>query len=261
MAYDINDYILDHTGVDLRINPLPDSEFKALNMIADGDLNVLSCYLKRRISGEPLSYILGYIQLDGLRIPVDKRAYITDPEAIYLVQYLKQILSKLPTQKILEVGTGCGSLSFCLEHHYSNHQYLAVDIDSNVIDLARDTAQKRKSKIQFVVSDYFRGLPEDYSPDLIFADPPWGDETSIYDNDRPASHYHSMPGISVWPFKSITGIHEQIVEAILLRGWNCTVYLNFGMLDADSIRAAIHKSPHWELVQAASNVTLAKLTF
>ncbi|MCH8494424.1 MAG: methyltransferase [Balneolales bacterium] len=261
MTLELIDYIFDHTGVDLKINPLPASELKALEIVADGDVNLLSCYLKRRISGEPLAYILGFIDLDGLRIPVDKRAYITDPEAIYLVQHLKEVLGKLPSQKVLEVGTGCGSLSFYLEHHCPEHQYWAVDIDSNPIDLARDTAQKRDSSIHFVVSDYFMGLPAEYTPDLIFADPPWGNESSIYDDDRPASHYHSMPGISVWPFKSITGIHEQIVDAILLKGWGCPVFMNFGMLDADSIWAAIHRAPHAELIQAAKNVTLAKLTF
>jgi hypothetical protein len=261
MTHDLYDYIFEHTGVDLRVNPLPASEYKALIKIAEEDVNVLSCCLKRRISGEPLAYILGYIDLDGLRIPVDKRAYITDPEAIYLVQYLKEVLDRLPSRKVLEIGTGCGSLSFCLEHHYPGHQYLAVDIDSDAIDLAKETAQKRDSNIQFVVSDYFMGLPADYIPELIFADPPWGNESSIYDNDRPISHYHSMPGISVWPFKSITGIHEQLIDSILLKGWSCPVYLNFGMLEADSIWAAIHRAPHAELIEAAPNVTLAKLTF
>lgn len=261
MTRELVDYIFEHTGVDLKINPLPPSEFTTLQRVADGDENLLSCYLKRRISGEPLAYIIGFIDLDGLRIPIDKRAYITDLEAIYLVRHIKEVLQEKPSQKVLEVGTGCGSLSFCLEHHCPDHNYVAVDIDSNPIDLARETAHKRDSGIQFIVSDYFMGLPDDYIPDLIFADPPWGSESSIYDDDRPASHYHSMPGISVWPFQSITGIHEQIVDEILLKGWNCPVYLNFGMLGADSIRKAIHRAPKPELIRAAKNVTLVKLTF
>lgn len=261
MTQEIVEYIFEHTGVDLKVNPLPTSEYTTLEAVADGDVNLLSCYLKRRISGEPLAYILGFIELDGLRIPIDKRAYITDPEAIYLVQHLQEVLRNKPTLKVLEVGTGCGSLCFCLEHQHPNHQYIAVDIDSNPIDLARETALKRDSRIEFIVSDYFLGLPVNYTPDLIFADPPWGKESSIYDDDRPASHYHSMPGISVWPFKSITGIHEQIIDEIFLKGWKCPVYMNFGMLNTDLIRSAIHKAPQSELIQAANNVTLVKLNF
>lgn len=261
MTRELNDYIFEHTGVNLKVNPLPAFELATLKEVADGNINLLSCYLKRRLSGEPLAYITGFLDLDGLRIPIDKRAYITDPEAIYLVRYLKEVLHNKPTQKVLEVGTGCGSLSFCLESHCPDHHYMAVDIDCNPIDLARETAQKRDSGIQFLVSDYFLGLPEDYTPDLIFADPPWGNESSIYDVDRPVSHYHSMPGISVWPFKSITGIHEQIIDEILLKGWECQVYFNFGMLSSDCIQSAIHRAPQSELIEAANNVTLVKLTF
>lgn len=261
MTRELFDYIFEHTGVDLTDDPLPPSEFAILQRVADGDTNLLSCYLKRRLSGEPLAYIVGYVELEDLRIPIDKRAYITDPETIFLVNHLKDVLHDKPGQKVLEVGTGCGSLSFWLEYHCPGHHFMAVDIDSNPIDLARETARKRDSGIEFIVSDYFMGLPADYTPDLIFADPPWGNEFSIYDDDRPAAHYHSMPGISVWPFKSITGIHEQIIDQILLKSWNCVVYLNCGMLDADSIEAAVHKAPQTELIKAANNVSLVKLTF
>jgi methylase of polypeptide subunit release factors len=261
MTRTVVDHIFEHTGVDLNINPLPESEFALLESASNGDSNLLSCYLKRRISGEPLAYILGYIEFDGIQIPIDKRAYITDPEAIYLVSHLKHLIQRKPRIQILEVGTGCGSLSFSLERSHPHHLYTAVDIDSDAIALAQSTADRFESAISFRVSDYFLGLPETYIPDLIFADPPWGNDTSLYHDDRPAAHYHAMPGISVWPFKSITGIHEQIIDEILLRQWNCDVYLNFGMLDIDSIHAALIKAPQSELIHAAHNVTIARLTF
>jgi methylase of polypeptide subunit release factors len=261
MTRTLVDHIFEHTGVDLTVNPLPESERTLLESASKGDKNLLSCYLKRRISGEPLAYILGYIDFDGIQIPIDKRAYITDPEAIYLVSHLKQRIQQEPRKQILEVGTGCGSLSFCLERAHPHHSYTAVDIDSDAIALAQSTADTFQSTISFCVSDYFLGLPDTYKPDLIFADPPWGNDTSLYHDDRPAAHYHAMPGISVWPFKSITGIHEQIIDEILLRRWKCDVYLNFGMLDTHSIHGALIKAPQSELIHAANNVTIAKLTF
>lgn len=261
MTPKIADHIFEHTGVNLVVNPLPKSEFALLESASNGDHNILSCYLKRRISGEPLAYILGYIEFDGIQIPIDKRAYITDPEAIYLVAHLKQMIQQEPRKQILEVGTGCGSLSFCLERSHPFHSYTAVDIDSDAIALAQSTADEFQSAISFRVSDYFLGLPETYRPDLIFADPPWGNDTSLYQDDRPAAHYHAMPGISVWPFKSITGIHEQVIDEILLRRWKCDVYLNFGMLDIDSIKAALIRAPKSELIHSAHNVTIAELIF
>src|SRR5690554_5271745 len=141
--------------------------------------------IKRRIAGEPLPYIIGYIELDGIQIKIDKRAYITDPEAIFLVNHMKSVLAEKSTERILEVGTGCGSLSFCVQRSVPHHKFTAVDIDSNAIDLAKENATNLNSNINFVVSDFFMGLDDDYHPDIIFADPPWGSEESIYDEDRP----------------------------------------------------------------------------
>lgn len=251
-----------HTGVDISDGTVTPSELEVLRNACEDDEGLLSCYLKRRLTGEPMAYILGYIEFDGLRIPIDKRAYITDPEAVYLTSHLKLVIQKEHSKRILEVGTGCGSLSFCLEQAYPNHQYTAVDIDSNAIALARSNAVFLKSGVRFEISDYFNRLPADYTPDLIFADPPWGNESSIYDSDdRPASHYHAMPGISVWPFKSITGIHEQIIDEILRKGWNCSLYMNFGMLDLVDIQKAVHHAPTCAFIHPAENITLVHITF
>ena len=250
-----------HTGVDISDGVITQYEFDTLNQAADGDEGLLSCYLKRRISGEPLAYIIGYIEFDGLQIPIDKRAYITDPEAIYLVNHMKSVLETPDSLTVLEVGTGCGSLSFCIERVHPNHNYTAIDIDSDAIARARQSVNQIKSSIRFEVSDYFNRLRADYAPDIIFADPPWGNETSIYEEDRPASHYHAMPGISVWPFKSITGIHEQIIEEVQLRGWKCSLYMNFGMLNESDIKNAVHNAPECTFIHPADNITLVHITF
>ncbi len=249
------------TGVDISAGVLPQHELEILSNATGNDEGLLSCYLKRRLSGEPLAYIIGHIEFDGLVIPIDKRAYITDPEAIYLVNHLKSVLSRSDVLNVLEVGTGCGSLSFCIEQANPSHNYTAIDIDSDAIALARQTASVRKSAVRFEVSDYFNRLPADYSPDLIFADPPWGNESSIYEHDRPASHYHAMPRISVWPFKSITGIHEQIIEEVLLRGWTCSLFMNFGMLEQSDIDMAVKRAPNCTFIHPAANITLVHITF
>lgn len=250
-----------HTGVHLSEGAINQKEVDILKHAAGDDDGLLSCYLKRRISGEPIAYIIGYIEFGGLKIPIDKRAYITDPEAIHLVEHLKSVLEKSTPLNVLEVGTGGGSLSFCLEQAIPEHNYTAVDIDSNAIALARQTASAWGSKIRFEVSDYFNRLPSDYVPDIIFADPPWGDESSIYHDERPVSHYHAMPGISVWPFKSITGIHEQIIEEIMLRNWKCSLFMNFGMLGMDEIENAMRLAPNCEYLHPMKNITLVHITF
>ena len=256
----IPSHIERHTGVD-AFSDLSDQDLIQLANASNGDQNIYSCMIKRRIAGEPLPYIVGFIELDGIKIKIDKRAYITDPEAIHLINHMKSVLHDLPSSKVLEVGTGCGSLSFCIQKSVPHHTIVAVDIDSNAIDLAKENASELKLDIQFLVSDYFMGLSDDYEPNIVFADPPWGSEESIYEDDRPVDHYHAMPGISVWPFKSITGIHEQIIDEILLKKWSCDLYMNFGMLDDESIQKALNHAPNHTIYRPAKNVTIVKIQF
>lgn len=255
-------HILEHTGVDLCSHPISENEIDLLESASNNDFNTLSCYVKRRLAGEPVEYIVGYVRLGDITIPIDKRAYITDPEAIHLVNKVSDVLVDVSAKNVLEIGTGCGSLSFAVERKCPGHRYTAIDIDSNAIDLARENAAGMGSKVEFLVSDFFLGLPQDFVPEIIFSDPPWGNDTSIYDDDsRPADHYYAMPGISVWPFKSITGVHEQIIDEIMDKGWSCTLIMNFGMLDLNTIMSAISKVPEPEWIHPVDNVTLVQLKF
>lgn len=255
-------HILEHTGVDLYTHPISENEIDLLISASNNDFNTLSCFVKRRLAGEPVEYIVGYVRLGEITVPIDKRAYITDPEAIHLVHKVSDMLVDATAKNVLEIGTGCGSLSFAIERKRPGHRYTAIDIDAHAIDLARNNAVVLGSEIEFLVSDFFLGIPRDFTPDIIFSDPPWGNDTSIYDGgSRPANHYYAMPGISVWPFKSITGVHEQIIDEILDKGWPCTLIMNFGMLDLKTIRSAISKGPEPELIHPVDNVTLVQLKF
>lgn len=253
--------IFRHTGIDVLNDPRFRSDRKVLEEAAGDDPNRLSCMLKRRISGEPLPYITGEIEFGGSRFHVDKRVYITDPEAIYLINLVRDSLAGQAVSQILEIGTGCGSLSILLKKALPDCTITALDIDEQALDVARENASTHQVDIRFLESDYFMGLPDDYSPDILFSDPPWGTEESIYEDSRPASYYHAMPGLSVWPFGSSTGIHEQLIEEILNRAWHCELFINFGMLDSTSINKALKRAPEYKLVRPAKNVTLAHIFF
>ncbi|MCH8566687.1 MAG: class I SAM-dependent methyltransferase [Balneolales bacterium] len=254
--------ILSETGLDPRGPKMGKDDLKLIEQHCGTDFNKLSCLVKRRLSGEPMAYVLGRLYFGDLELLIDKRVYITDPEAIWLVkEMVRRLTSEKDSKEVLEVGTGCGSLCLAVYKQVNRHNYTAVDIDIQALDVARENARIHQMDIQFYVSDYFFGLPEHYTPDIIFADPPWGTEESIYDDDRPADHYLAMPGISVWPFKSITGIHEQIIERILEKGWNCELYMNFGMLGLDEINKALEKAAKVVFLNPVKNVTIAHIRF
>ncbi|NNE93992.1 MAG: methyltransferase [Verrucomicrobiales bacterium] len=136
---------------------------------------------------------------------------------------------------LLEFGVGCGSLSISVKKELPEAQVIGVDLDSDAIAVARENAAFHHADVLLVESDLFSDLPPEIVPDIVFGDPPWGDDDCIYDDDRPASHYHAMPILSAFPSGGITGLHEAILSDIANRGWDCNVLLNLGILDGKPV--------------------------
>ncbi len=205
-----------------------------------GDVARLRRHLRRRQLGEPLEYIVGHQVFRGRRFTVDKRVYITDQELTHLVDTVvkagREFMAthnRPPT--LVEFGVGCGSLAISVKQDFPEAEVIGVDLDSDAIAVARENAAFHQVDIQLVESDLFSDLPRGVVPDIIFGDPPWGDNDSIYDEARPAAHYHAMPPLSAFPVGSITAVHEAILADVFSRSWASQIILNLGVLDKVSV--------------------------
>ncbi|PIU02976.1 MAG: hypothetical protein COT55_00640 [Candidatus Diapherotrites archaeon CG09_land_8_20_14_0_10_32_12] len=84
----------------------------------------------------------------------------------------------LKGKKVLELGCGnCYNSFFCAE---KGANVFALDIDSEVLEISKTEAKKKKLQINFVQSDMFSSLSEkDF--DLIFFNPPYLPSDDIKD--------------------------------------------------------------------------------
>lgn len=198
--------------------------------------------LRRRQLGEPREYIAGFQDFRGRRFAIDKRVYITDPELTHLVDVVVERGRAIFEEKgrapvIVEFGVGCGSLAISVKRALPAARVIGLDLDTDAITVATANAQAHHADVLLLESDLFSDLPPEIEPDIVFGDPPWGDEASIYDDERPAAHYQAMPPLSAFPSGGITAVHETLLEAVRERGWRGEVLLNLGILgDADVAR-------------------------
>lgn len=212
-----------------------DFEFIVVANGLNPDLHRVRRQLRRRQLGEPREYVVGFQMFRGRRFSVDKRVYITDPELTHLVDLVsaraREILAKEGRPPLLvEFGVGCGSLAISVKKEVPEARVIGLDLDGDALMVARENANDHQADIWLMESDLFSALPRELVPDIVFGDPPWGDEESLYDEDRPASHYQAMPPLSAFPSGGITGLHEAVLAAIAERGWKCGIYLNLGIL-------------------------------
>ncbi len=143
--------------------------------VLDKDKSVIiSNILKRRISGEPLQYILGRCEFMGYEFKVDQRALIPRPETEILVEQsleeLKAAVNLSP--KILDLGTGSGCIAISIAKLFPRAQVWAVDISDEALQLAGENARLNKVEIKFLRTDLFSGL-KNKKFDLIISNPPY----------------------------------------------------------------------------------------
>lgn len=130
----------------------------------------------RRIAGEPLPYITGWIEFYGLEFAVDPRVLIPRPETETLIDLALawQAEAACRVLEVADVGTGSGCIAIALAHawHAQAHIY-ALDLSTEALAVARANAERHgvAGRISFVQSDLLLALP--CPVDLIVSNPPY----------------------------------------------------------------------------------------
>ena len=140
--------------------------------LSESELAQINAVAKRRLSNEPLAYILGYKEFYGRIFKVTKDTLIPRPETEALITEVVALRPK----NILDVGTGSGCIAITLSKELPEASIDAVDISGATLAIARENAQNHHAKVTFSQSDLFSNLPEAKKYDLIVANLPYVDK-------------------------------------------------------------------------------------
>lgn len=209
----------------------------------------------------PIAYQRGWVDYRGRRFFVDERVFITDPETSYLLDAVIHHLRShevAETACVAEIGTGCGAIAISLLKELPDIRLVGLEIDPQAIEVASKNAASHGVDFELLESDFFSAWGERPQPDVIFGDLPWGDNNSVYSNDRPIEHYLAMPRHSVFPVGGPMGMHRKALEAAKQLGWSSHIFLNCGMLPTESVLAMAKAAGavFCQMIQAAENVAI-----
>ena len=129
---------------------------------------------RRRVNGEPLAYILGHKEFYGRDFRVDARVLIPRPETEEAIEAVRNLRKDEKVGRVLDVGTGSGCIAVTLALEFPEIEASAVDISTDVLELAQMNAMELGANVKFCHSDLLDGCSEDY--DVIVANLPYVDK-------------------------------------------------------------------------------------
>ena len=145
-----------------------------LIMDKDFDSKELSLWVSRRISGEPLQYIIGEWEFYGLSFDVSENCLCPRGDTELLVDLAIKLLPE--NAEFLELCTGSGCIPVSVCKNRPDVKGSATDLFPKTLEIAKRNAEKNgvSDKIDFVLTDLFDvDKWKGYSFDAILSNPPY----------------------------------------------------------------------------------------
>ncbi len=166
-------HVLKMSRIDLYLNfdrPLTPAELSAFKRL-----------LKRRLTHEPVQYLVGETEFMSLSLYVSPDVLIPRPETEILVEkaleWTDAHFREGEPLISLDVGTGSGNVAVSFAHYCAQARMVAIDLQESVLAIARKNASRHQveDRIDFHKAD----LQSDWSElsetgfDLILSNPPY----------------------------------------------------------------------------------------
>lgn len=128
--------------------------------------------VKRRLTHEPLGYILNYKEFMSLDFYVDKNVLIPRPDTEILVEKVISFFEgKAPC--IIDMCTGSGAIAVSLAKYIPNSEVTGLDISEEALKIAKLNAEKNgvKNQCSFLLHDALK--PYEFMADALVSNPPY----------------------------------------------------------------------------------------
>jgi release factor glutamine methyltransferase len=237
-------YLLDLKRIDLYLRfdqPLLKSE-----------LSEFKTLIKRRITREPVAYIVGKKEFWSLEFEVDSNVLIPRPDTETLVEtalscLLPADIPSDPAGLILELGTGSGAIVLALATERPAYRYIATDISLKAINIAQTNARRHRleSAVQFVAGNWLDPFSSEMPVfDMIVSNPPYipsGDIPGLQPEVKRFEPLLALDGQS----DGLDAIREILFSAYLLLKPRGVLLLEMGFDQKSAVADLIQDCGHY----------------
>jgi release factor glutamine methyltransferase len=197
--------------------------------------------IRRRASGEPLQYLTGHQEFWKADFLVSPAVLIPRPETEHLVEAVLNLVRHFtlgPHLKIIDVGTGSGSIAVSLARELPEAEVHAVDLSAVALEVARLNACRLGARVRFAQSDILADVVRDASFDFVVSNPPYVGLNERDKVQKVVRHYE--PQIAVFAGDDGLDVIRQLIpqafEALRADGW---LLMEIGYSQSEAVMALL----------------------
>ncbi len=146
-------------------------------MLTEGEIVQFEALIRRRMSHEPVAYLVGFKSFYGLDVSVDPRVLIPRPETELLVErvlaYLKGLIAEGWAPRVADVGTGSGAIAVALAVNAPEITVYATDLSEDALAVAAQNVWRYGvgEQVQLLPGHLLDAVPEPV--DVVVANLPY----------------------------------------------------------------------------------------
>ncbi len=199
--------------------------------VSGADIDALNALIERRLSGEPLQYVLGEWEFYGLPFYVDRRVLIPRPDTEVLAETALKLL-RGERRDVLDLCCGSGCIGIALAK-YGGANVTAADLSADALSITERNAKRNGVIVKTVQSDLFDGIAGTF--DLIVSNPPYLSASEMDERDKSLCF---EPALALYGGADGLDFYRRIAKAyrrFLNPGG--TLLLEIGYTQADAVSA------------------------
>jgi release factor glutamine methyltransferase len=184
---------------------------RAVGIPAEKARRRLDEMVARRLSGEPIQYVLGSWSFRLLDLMVDRRVLIPRPETEQVVEVALGELDRRCQERgrapsvAVDLGTGSGAIALSLARERTKVDVWAVDSSTDALAVATANlaglAGFAATRVRMVAGDWYRALPDGLrgGVDLVVSNPPYVSTAEMSGLDPQVSAWEPVAALEAGP--------------------------------------------------------------
>ena len=144
--------------------------------------------IEKRKLPMPVAYLTGEREFYSMDFKVSDDVLVPRAETEQLIELALEICQQIQPQRIIDLGTGSGIIAITVKKHYPSADLWATDIDEACLTIAQQNAANQEVDINWLKSNWYDALPDDFYVDLILSNPPYiaANHPLLHQGDLPA---------------------------------------------------------------------------